>query len=147
MDAELAALAATGATTLVSLMVTDSWTHARALVGRFFSRSEADSTAIADLDSSRTQMLGAAAPENTTRELTEQWHARMYHLMQAGLASRSELQDLLASLQRLATVPDAQPGSVHNEIGGGVQHGPVIQTGRITGLTFHAHSPATLAEE
>lgn len=35
MDSELAVLAASSATTLVSLMVTDSWAHARGLVGRY----------------------------------------------------------------------------------------------------------------
>jgi hypothetical protein len=147
MDTELAALAATGATTLVSLMVTDSWAHARALVGRFFSRSGADSTAITDLDASRTQLLGAAVPEDTTRELTELWHACMYDLMQTGHASGSELRDLLTSLQRLAKDLEIQPINVHNDIRGGAQHGPVIQAGKVTGLTFHAHHPVTLAEE
>lgn len=40
MDTELAALAASGATTLVSLMVTDSWAQARELVGRLISRND-----------------------------------------------------------------------------------------------------------
>ncbi|MGW9498165.1 hypothetical protein ACWG5P_27980 [Streptomyces prasinus] len=144
MDSELAVLAASGATTLVSLMVTDSWTHARDLVGRFFSRSGADSTAITDLDTARTQLLAAEATEDTqtTRDITEQWHTCLQRLLQAGSATGDDLRDLLTSLQRIANNPDPQPSTVHNDISGGVQHGPVIQSGRIAGLTFHVHHAA-----
>ncbi|WP_405558520.1 hypothetical protein [Streptomyces sp. NBC_01171] len=142
MDSELAALAASGATTLVSLLVTDSWTHARDLVREFFSRSGADVTAITDLDTARSQLLAAEATENTQniRDLTEQWHTYLLQrLLQAGSTTGDDLRDLLTSLQPLATNPDLQPSTVHNDISGGVQHGPVIQSGRIAGLTFHVH--------
>ncbi|WP_336116051.1 hypothetical protein [Streptomyces sp. PTD9-10] len=144
MDSELAALAASGATTLVSLMVTDSWTHARDLVRRFFSRSGADSTAITDLDTTRTQLLAAEATEGTqtTRDITEQWRTYLQRLLQAGSGTGDDLRDLLTSLQRIANNPDTQPSTVHNDISGGVQHGPVIQSGRIAGLTFHVHHAA-----
>ncbi|MGX4694403.1 hypothetical protein [Streptomyces sp. JNUCC 63] len=149
MDSELAALAASGATTLVSLMVTDSWTHARDLAGRFFSRNGADDTAITDLDTARTQLLAAEATEDTqtTRDITEQWHACLQHLLQASSATGDDLRDLLTSLQRIANNPDIQPGTVHNDLRGGVQHGPVIQSGRITGLTFHVHHAAAPAQD
>lgn len=87
MDSELAALAASGATTLVSLMVTDSWTHAREVVGRFLARIGSDGSAIADLDNARTRLLNTGATED---------------------------------VQAIADV---------------------IQSGRITGLTFHVHQP------
>ncbi|WP_406357333.1 hypothetical protein OHB56_33210 [Streptomyces sp. NBC_01635] len=136
MDSELAALAASGATTLVSLMVTDSWTHAHDLVGRFFSRSGADGTAITDLDTARTQLLAAEAAEDTQTacDITEQWHACLQRLLQAGSATGDDLRDLLTSLQRIADNSDPQPSTVRNDISGGVQHGPVIQSGRIAGL-------------
>ncbi|MGW0771657.1 hypothetical protein [Streptomyces sp. NPDC002676] len=139
MDSELAALAASGATTLVSLMVTDSWMRAREAVGRFLTRVGSDSTAIADLDTDRTRLLAAGIADSpqTTREITNQWHAHLRHLLQEGSASSDDLRDLLTSLQALANAPDTQPNTVRNTITGGVQHGPVIQSGRITGLTFH----------
>ncbi|MEU2588279.1 hypothetical protein ABZ612_36615 [Streptomyces avermitilis] len=145
MDSELAALAASGATTLVSLMVTDSWTHARDLVGRFFSRSGADGTAITDLDTARTQLLSAEATEDTqaTHAITEQWHTCLQRHLQASAATGNDLRKLLTSLQRIANNPDTQPSTVHNDISGGAQHGPVIQSGRIVGLTVHhAAAPA-----
>ncbi|GGQ05656.1 hypothetical protein GCM10010266_31290 [Streptomyces griseomycini] len=149
MDSELAALAASGATTLVSLMVTDSWTHARDLVGRFFSRSGADGIAITDLDTARTRLLAAEATEDTqtTRDITEQWHTYLQRLLQAGSATGDDLRGLLTSLQRIANNSDRQPGTVHNNIGGGVQHGPVIQSGRIAGLTFHVHHVAAPTQD
>lgn len=38
-------------------------------------------------------------------------------------------------------VPERLRALIHNAISGGVQHGPVIQSGRIAGLTFHVHGP------
>ncbi|WP_336049200.1 hypothetical protein [Streptomyces sp. CA2R101] len=145
MDSELASLAAAGATTLVSLMVTDSWTHARELVGRFFSRTGADVATVATLDSVRARLLDARAADgaHTADDLTAQWHAYLQHVLQAGPATGDDLRDLLASLQRLTDTAPSNPGAtVHNDISGGTQHGPVIQSGRITGLTLHVHHPA-----
>jgi hypothetical protein len=145
MDSELAALASSGATTLISLMVTDSWTHARELVGRFFSRVGSDRAAVADLDTARTQLLAAEVPKGAQniRETADQWQTYLQRLLQAGSATVDDLRELLASLQRLPYGPGTQPVTVHNDISGGIQHGPVIQSGRITGLTFHVHHPAT----
>ncbi|MFI9024175.1 hypothetical protein [Streptomyces sp. NPDC053560] len=145
MDSELAALATSGATTLVSLMVTDSWTHARELLGRFLSRGDSGSAAVADLDAARARLLAAeaAGDPDGARDTAEQWQPYLRHLLSSGAASGGELRELLASLQRLEREADARPVGVRNDISGGVQHGPVIQTGRISGLTFHVgQSPA-----
>lgn len=142
MDTEFAALAASGASTLVSLMVTDSWAQARELVGRLFSRIGAGSPTIADLDAARARLLAADAGDaQTTREITDRWHAHLHRLLQTGSATSDDLHDVLTSLQQLVNVPAAHPVHVHNDINGGVQHGPVIQSGRITGLTLHVHGP------
>ncbi|GGN30580.1 hypothetical protein [Streptomyces fuscichromogenes] len=143
MDSELAALAASGATTLVSLMVTDSWMHAREHVGRYFSRIGADETSITNLDTARTRLLAAEArgDAQTTRDITNQWHAYLRHLLRPSSATSDDLRGLLTSLQDVANNADTQPSTVRNTISGGAQHGPVIQSGRITGLTFHTHHP------
>lgn len=75
----------------------------------------------------------------TTRDITNQWHAYLRHLLQPGSATSDDLRDLLTSLHDVANNADTQPSTVHNTISGGVQHGPAIQSGRITGLTFHTH--------
>ena len=133
MDSELTALTASGATTLVSLMVTDSWTHARELLRRFLSRSDPGNSTITDLDAARARLLAS-------QSTGEQWDAHLRRLLEARIVSRAELRELLTSLQHLQSEA-AQPATVHNSINGGVQHGPLIQSGRITGLTIHAHHP------
>ncbi|WP_405483088.1 hypothetical protein [Streptomyces sp. NBC_00009] len=137
MDIELAALAASGATTLVSLMVTDSWTQARDLIGRLLSRTAP--AAIADLDDMRTRLLAADERNGaqTAREITTQWQVHLHHLLQTGSLTSDNLRDVLTSLQQLADTSAPHPAVVHNDINGGVQHGPVIQSGQITGLTLH----------
>ncbi|WP_329279963.1 hypothetical protein [Streptomyces sp. NBC_01451] len=141
MDSELAALAASGATTLVSLMVTDSWAHARELVRRFLARTGSNATAITDLDNARTRLLStdATGDEPTTTDVRTQWHGYLQQLVESGSVTNGELRILLTSLQQLAATSVTCHGAVRNEINGGVQHGPVIQSGRITGLTFHTH--------
>ncbi|MEU3778478.1 hypothetical protein AB0F11_35815 [Streptomyces sp. NPDC032472] len=37
--------------------------------------------------------------------------------------------------------------TVRNDIRGGVQHGPVIQSGHITSLTIHVDHPPTVSDE
>lgn len=142
MDSELAALTASGATTLVSLMVTDSWTHARELLRRFLSRSDPGNSTITDLDAARARLLASQSTghPDEARDSIEHWDAYLRRLLEARAVSGAELRDLLTSLQRLQSEA-ARPAPVHNNITGGVQHGPVIQSGRITGLTIHAHHP------
>ncbi|MDH6629896.1 hypothetical protein M2271_007745 [Streptomyces sp. LBL] len=142
MDNELAALTASGATTLVSLMVTDSWTHARELLRRFLTRNDPSNSTITDLDATRARLLASQSTGHPhgARATVEQWNAYLRHLLEARAVSGTELRELLTSLQRLQSEA-ARPGTVHNNINGGVQHGPVIQSGQITGLTIHAHHP------
>ncbi|MFJ3530046.1 MULTISPECIES: hypothetical protein [unclassified Streptomyces] len=144
MDAELAALAASGATTLVSLMVTDSWAQARQLVGRLVARTASDGATVAELDASRARLLAADARDQAraTREVTDQWHVHLHRLLGTGVVTGDGVRDLLTSLQRIADTAGPGPVTVRNSITGGVQEGPVIQSGRITGLTFHIHDPA-----
>ncbi|MFJ2094051.1 hypothetical protein ACIOEW_33055 [Streptomyces sp. NPDC087901] len=140
MEAEFSALAGSGATTLLSLIVTDSWTQARALVGRLFSRAGAGGTTIAELDAARTRLLAADVGDaQATREITDRWHNQLYRLLQTASVTSDELHEVLACLQQMVSTSAARPVPVHNNINGGVQQGPVIQSGRITGLTFHVH--------
>ncbi|WP_225821653.1 hypothetical protein [Streptomyces naphthomycinicus] len=138
MDAELAAMAASGATTLVSLMVTDSWAHTRALMGRFLARAGADTTAITGLDDARTRLLltGAAADERATSDIAAEWQTNLCRLVETGALTGEDLSALGASLRRLAAAAAGRPATVRNTISGGTQHGPIVQAGTITGLAF-----------
>lgn len=140
MDSELAVLAASGATTLVSLMVTDSWAHARELVRHVLARTGSDTVALSDLDDTRSLLL--TAPDGTAEEQAAagartQWQVLLQRLLEAGALTEGDLRVLLSSLQQLASASESVQGTVHNSINGGVHHGPVVQSGRITGLTFH----------
>lgn len=143
MNSELTALAASGATTLVTLMATDSWTHARLLVSRFLARNGSDPTALADMDHSRTRLVDSdtADVEGATRELVDQWRTQLTQAVTAGTATSEELRDLLNSLRDLACAAAPGRGTVHNEVNGGVQNAPVIQAGRISGLTVRIQHP------
>ncbi|WP_406448006.1 hypothetical protein OG782_04040 [Streptomyces sp. NBC_00876] len=142
MESEFAALAASGATTLVSLMVTDSWVQARAVVGRLFSRTGPGGPTAADLDADRARLTaGDADDAQATREVKDRWRADLYRLLRTDSVTADDLHEVLSALQQLVSTAQARPEPVHNAVNGGVQHGPVIQSGRITGLTFHVHGP------
>ncbi|MGX1541177.1 hypothetical protein [Streptomyces adustus] len=142
MDSELAALTASGATTLVSLMVTDSWTHVRELLHRFLSRRDPDSPTVTDIDALRARLLTPQPTDHPyqTRDTVEQLDTYLRHLLEAHAFSGTDLRTLLTALQRIQTNA-AAPITVRNSINGGVQHGPVIQAGQITGLTLHNPEP------
>jgi transposase len=142
MDNELTALAASGATTLVSLMATDSWTHARELLRRFLTRSDPRDASVTDLDTARARLLTSVSTSDphVVRAAIDHWDAYLRQLLEARAVSGDDLRELLASLQRLQSEA-SRPGTVRNNINGGVQRGPVIQSGQITGLTLHAHHP------
>ncbi|WP_217245979.1 hypothetical protein [Streptomyces sp. AC602_WCS936] len=139
MDSELAVLAASGATTLVSLMVTDSWTHARELVGRYLTRTGAAPDAFDDLQDARTRLLAADATERerTTREISRRYGDRLHRLAEADDGNGEALRALLTSLLPLSASAADSWRTVDNHISGGVQHGPVVQSGTVAGLTFH----------
>ncbi|WP_141720771.1 hypothetical protein [Streptomyces sp. Ncost-T10-10d] len=59
-----------------------------------------------------------------------EWRDRLHTLLRADPSARAELRSLLGSL---GEPPRNQASPVHNVISGGVQYGPVIQTGRIDG--------------
>ncbi|TDT40104.1 hypothetical protein EV562_103476 [Streptomyces sp. BK208] len=139
MNSELAVLAASGATTLVSLMVTDSWTHARELVGRYMTRTGADPDTFDDLQDARTRLLATDVTERerTAREISRQYGDRLRRLAEADDGSDEALRALLTSLLQLSASAAGAWRTVDNRISGGVQHGPVVQSGTVAGLTFH----------
>ncbi|WP_447040492.1 hypothetical protein [Streptomyces sp. DSM 118878] len=143
MDSELTVLAASGATTLVSLMVTDSWTRARELVGRYLTRTGADPDAFDDLQDARTRLLAADATERerSAREISRRFGNRLRRLAEADDSSDDgsdeALRALLTSLLQLSASTADNWRTVDNRISGGVQHGPVVQSGTVAGLTFH----------
>ncbi|MBG0821707.1 hypothetical protein HS048_13275 [Planomonospora sp. ID91781] len=59
MEAELAALAGSGAATLIELMVTASWTQAKERLTRFFAGKHAAEDLLRELDISHGEVMAA----------------------------------------------------------------------------------------
>ncbi|MFF2652939.1 hypothetical protein [Streptomyces sp. NPDC058045] len=128
MGSEPSALAASGASTLVSLMVTDSWVRARDLLGHLLARTGSGPGVLAALDEARSHLLsatGSPQEERCRAAVRSECRARLQHLTTA------ELHTLITALHIPA------PHTVHNRVDGGIHHAPVIQSGHITDLTLH----------
>ncbi|MFJ9086204.1 hypothetical protein ACIRL3_27675 [Streptomyces sp. NPDC102384] len=144
MDAELTALAASGATTLVSLMVTDSWARARELVSRFLAREDSTSAALTSLDEARSRLLVTAdSPEDDRSRVavTTECQTYLQHLTATSSVTPAEFRTMITALQRLASTSVSRHSTVNNRVDGGFHHSPIIQSGTITGLTLHVHRP------
>jgi hypothetical protein len=141
VEAELAALAASGATTLVGLMVSETWAQARDRLTRFFARGGDERAVDEELCLSRIELVAAreAEDEEAAADIEAGWRTRLRRALQADPGAAEELRALLAEV-----APDggSKPlGTVHNVISGGVQNGPVFQGERFSGLTFNGSGP------
>ncbi|NEB80014.1 hypothetical protein G3I40_33075 [Streptomyces sp. SID14478] len=134
MEPELAALAASGATTMVTLMVSDAWAQARSRLSRFFARGAEVQGVGAQLDRSRSELIAAReeADGGATADVEEHWRERLCTLLRDDPDAALELRRILdESAPR--TTPNVE---VRNSISGGTQYGPVVQGGSFSGLTF-----------
>jgi hypothetical protein len=136
VEAELAALAASGATTLVGLMVSETWTQTRDRVARFFARGGDESSAGEELRLSQQELMTAhaARDELAGSDVEAVWRTRLRRVLLADPEAAEELRSLLAELD--PNGGNDSSASVHNTISGGVQHGPVFQGQNFSGLTF-----------
>jgi uncharacterized protein involved in exopolysaccharide biosynthesis len=102
MEAEIAALASSGATTLVGLMVSDSWAQAKARVVKLFGhRSAEQAEAIsAELGLAQVELMSAAgrADESTAADLEAEWRSRFRRLLASDPQAVADLKQLLKEL-------------------------------------------------
>ncbi len=137
MEAELLALAGSGASTLVGLMVSEGWTAVRQRIARLLARGEDVASAAAELDRSRDEVVAARAGGDADAEsvTVEEWTPRLRRFFRNDPDAGRQL---LALLEELRGETGAErSNTVHNMISGGVQHGPVIQGRDFSGgLTF-----------
>ncbi|MFB8777540.1 hypothetical protein [Streptomyces broussonetiae] len=135
MEPELATLVGAGATTMVGLMVTETWEQARHRLVRLFTRGDDDpTTAAAELEESRTALLAAPDDADLTADTTALLRLRLRRLLTENPDTVDELRHLLEEF----TDPPPATGPVHNTITGGTQHGPVLQGHSFTNVTFRA---------
>jgi hypothetical protein len=142
----LSALASSGATTLVGLMVSDAWAQVRERVVGFFTRGGRVSSAADELALSRQELmvardegdLGVAADAQAV------WRTHLRRVLLSDPAAVGELRALLADLE-----PVTGEGTtvVNNVVSGGIQYGPVVQGQVMSGLTFYSVAPGRQGPE
>ncbi|MHC5903899.1 hypothetical protein ACVNF4_08320 [Streptomyces sp. S6] len=118
MEAELVALAGTGATTIVGLMATEAWDQVRQRVVRLFTRGGDPSALDGELTASRAALI--AAPDEETADVTASVRLRLRRLLAENPEAAAELRLLVEEFA------PKQDGSTHNTISGGNFNGPVI---------------------
>jgi hypothetical protein len=135
MEAELTALATSGATTVVGLMASDAWTQVRTRLARFFARDGEAGQVGQELELSRQELAAARAADDdlAAGDIEAEWRTRLRRTLRADPAAASELRLLLAEL-----APDSPQGTtvtVHNTMSGVVRHGSVYQ-GQNLSMTY-----------
>ncbi|MET7325052.1 hypothetical protein [Streptomyces sp. NPDC005549] len=115
MDPEIAALAGTAGTTVVTLMVTNAWESARdgmVALWRRFQPARAEGVG-EELDAGREELLLArqAGDDEAEAGLTAEWQGRVRRLLLARPEVADELRGLLDELA--PSMPEAAAGSVH----------------------------------
>ncbi|MCT9113954.1 tetratricopeptide repeat protein [Streptomyces mirabilis] len=143
MEAELAALAASGATTLVGLIVSESWERAKGGLVRFFGRRASGEGAEEELQAEREELGRArsAGDSQAQERVHERLRQRLEEIFQVDPRAAEELAQLLSAL-----APDASRAFV-NLVSGGVNYGPAFQGSHIHGgVAFYVQSaPAPAA--
>ncbi|MFE5331357.1 hypothetical protein ACFRCG_33725 [Embleya sp. NPDC056575] len=141
-------LAASGATTMVGLMVSESWTQARSRLAAFFSRTGSEpSTTEQQLDAAQGELTTARAQGNdiVAADIEAEWRTRLRRALQSDPTAAADLRALLDELTPLTGTPTTT--QVTNTITGGTQHGPVLQGHNFSAVTFHAQTPPPSGDE
>nr|WP_229359968.1 hypothetical protein [Streptomyces albidoflavus] len=136
LDAELAALAASGASSLVGLMVSDAWSAARDRVARLFARGGDEDQVAGELTAARAELAEADrnGDEEHRADIQEEWQLRLRRLLRSDPDAAAELRALL---DEIAPAEPAAGGVViNNTVSGGTHHAPVIQVGQLGHGTF-----------
>ncbi|MEV4166489.1 hypothetical protein [Nonomuraea dietziae] len=135
MEAELVALATSGATTLIALMISDAWAQAKERLAGLLGRAGNDDDVLGELETSRADLVDALARGDGARAaaIEAEWRTRLLRLLQ-------EVPDLADALRSLPAPPT---GTVYNHISGWVRSGVVVQAGRINGATFYGPPDTT----
>ncbi|WP_420033311.1 hypothetical protein ACN2WE_12245 [Streptomyces sp. cg28] len=129
MDPEMAALAGTAGTTLVTMLTTEAWQRARDGIASLWRRAEPDRAEgiSAELDVTRADLLAAQAGGDleSRDELDTEWRGRIRRLLVTHPEEAEALRTLIDELQPLA--PADTSVSQHATASG---HARVYQAGR-----------------
>ncbi|MFD9064077.1 hypothetical protein ACFVZ3_21435 [Kitasatospora purpeofusca] len=129
MEAEIAQLVTTGATTVVGLMATEAWTQARSRLAALFGRGRNAEEVSAELEEIRVEVVRADGDAELVGDQAAELRNRLRRLLREDPRAAEELESLLREFAPRAQ----QPGTtVHNEIHNGTFNESVFQAGRIT---------------
>ena len=113
MDAELAVLCSAAATTLVTLMTTDSWKQAKAGFTGLWRRHQGQLAALVEADLEAAAASAAAARQagdaQATAELTAEWGSRLRRLVEADEQAAADARRLVEQFRPLLDSGAAGP--------------------------------------
>ncbi|WP_405003821.1 hypothetical protein OHV13_05075 [Kitasatospora purpeofusca] len=136
MEAEIAQLVTTGATTVVGLMATEAWTQARSRLAALFGRGRDAEEVSAELEEIRVEVVRADGDAELVGDQAAELRNRLRRLLRQDPQAAEELADLLREF-----TPRQRSGTaVHNEIHNGTYNETVIQAGR-SQITYNYQSP------
>ncbi|GAA2775842.1 hypothetical protein RMN57_23605 [Kitasatospora sp. CM 4170] len=128
MDPELAALASTAATALVTAWTTDAWTGLKQGLGRLIGRGNDHRAAVvaADLATTQTELAAADATGDLDRvaQVEQAWRDRLRLLLAEDPAAEAELRLILDDFERARSNSAARDRD-HLEVHHNTFHGPV----------------------
>lgn len=129
MEPEIAALASTAGTTIVTLMATDAWQRLRDGITALWRRGQADraDAVAAELDAGREELLAASASGAADLEgdLQAEWQGRVRRLLTVQPERAEELRLLL---EEFAPPPETAPSVTQHAAASGSAR--VYQAGR-----------------
>jgi hypothetical protein len=108
MDAELAVMASSAATTIVNLMATDAWDQVKGKVGALWRRFRPEQADAVEAELDRARMEIRDADETVTLSITRDWESRLLRLLAADAAVAAELSRVTAELKQIPAAQQAR---------------------------------------
>jgi hypothetical protein len=101
MDAELAVLASSAATTIVTLMTTDAWDLVKAKVVALWRRFRPEQADAIEAELTRGHLEIGSADETVALAITKDWESRLLRLLAADADVAAELRHVVDELAAL----------------------------------------------
>jgi|SRR5450755_59725 hypothetical protein len=116
LEAALAALAATGGTTLVAAMTTSAWQAASTGITKLFTRTDMENQTAIHTQLERTVRLieRSSDPDKDRAQLAGQWETELRQLLEEHPRAEDELRTLIARI--IEKLPPQQTSWVQNNI-------------------------------
>ncbi|MFJ8436452.1 hypothetical protein ACIQ9P_34670 [Kitasatospora sp. NPDC094019] len=130
MEAEIAQLVTTGATTVVGLMATEAWTQLRSRLAGLLGRGRDAEEVSAELEEIRVEVVRADGDAELVGDQAAELRNRLRRLLRQHPEAAAELRSVLAEF---SPEPPGPAGvSVHNTFSGGTMNGGIlIQSGPV----------------